>query len=89
MGAGETKEFRHLCDNWIYVSDLAVLTIELLSVLTVERWRMVNLNKELGNEGHTQKNWPSHKYITKYLLAKLSFKSISVAIGLQVEPLYS
>ena len=37
MGAGETKEFRHLCDNWIYVSDLAVLTIELLSVLTVER----------------------------------------------------
>ena len=36
-GAGGTKEFRHLCDNWIYVSDLAVLTIELLSVLTVER----------------------------------------------------
>ena len=21
----------------------------------------MNLNKELGNEGHTQKNWPSHK----------------------------
>ena len=21
---------------------------------------MVNLNKELGNEGHMQKNWPSH-----------------------------
>ena len=89
MVAGEAKEFRRVSDNWFQISDPSVLTIEYLSVLTVECWRMVNLNKELGNEGHTQKNWPSHKYITKYLLAKLSFKSISVAIGLQVEPLYS
>ena len=25
---------------------------------------MVNLNKELGNEGHAQKNWPSHSLET-------------------------
>ena len=33
MGAGETKEFRHLCDNWIYVSDLSILTVK------KESWR--------------------------------------------------
>ena len=36
MVAGEAKEFRRVCDNWFYISDLSVLTVEYLSVLTVE-----------------------------------------------------
>ena len=33
VGVGETKEFRHLCVNWIYVSDLSILTVK------KESWR--------------------------------------------------
>ena len=48
-----------------------------LSVLTVECWRMVNLNKELGNEGHMQKNWPSHSSSVLFIRPRRFYPDIT------------